>query len=68
MRRRLRASDGLQSHGAGLKKIGLDRGEEMQAFFANRLPRKTGLHDTDFELERCFCQLTFSCWACPHTS
>ncbi len=51
MRRRPRASDDLQSHGAGLKKIGLDRSEKMQAFFANRLPRKTGLHDTDVELE-----------------
>lgn len=51
MRRRPRASDDLQSHGTGLKKIGLDRSEKMQAFFANRLPRKTGLHDTDVELE-----------------
>ncbi len=55
----LLTTNNLQPHGAGFQKIGLDSGEQMQAFFTDGLPREAGLDDTNVELKAVVLPATF---------
>ena len=55
----LLTTNNLQPQGAGFQKIGLDSGEQMQAFFTDGLPREAGLDDTNVELKAVVLPATF---------